>query len=227
VNQVTLDGRLCDPQGIGRRREWAGGRERLEVFANPPANYRSRQPRCRLNVEHDLARLVGRLVALERNATGLWATCVSHELGLLGTRGDWYFSAESRARQPGLDRQDIELVGLAVTSTPAQVGAGPVTILAGDLTKRTRPRAVVAAGRAGARAPRACRGAGTRVRGDEDHRGAEVTPMGHGAWLVDGELHVAGSTRASLPASEDGCPGGQLPPRPARSHPQRQVKRGG
>lgn len=121
---VTIYGELADELGHHHDRD----------NRSPASNYRRRQPHdIGVDLEHR-GEVLGQVVHLERRHDRLNAVAVLElEASDLDAFGDCWWSASTRATpHHGLDR-DIELVGLAITKTPASVGLRPLRWLAGDV----------------------------------------------------------------------------------------------
>lgn len=112
----------------------AAGRNPNSIVAAPPESFRQRQYAVSLDLRHDRAAVVGRLVALEHDGAGLWATFTSSELQLLRNLTEaWYLSAEVGWRGTDADATDIQLRSVALVREPAATCIRPVEILIGAL----------------------------------------------------------------------------------------------
>jgi hypothetical protein len=139
MNTLTLVGKCLDPMGHSQARRLEPGRRshlpelRTRSWATPAGEVRRRQPAAYLTLGHS-DHWLGRIVAYERDAGGLWAVCVCHDLAVLTDPDPWYYSAELTCRSDGTD---IEVTGMALTHSPASVALPPVEILVGDLARTT------------------------------------------------------------------------------------------
>lgn len=191
---VVAVGRICDVEGMAIERLPRGSI--LEMRSIPSSAYLVEQPHSiPVDCDHD-SREVGEVEYLERTRDGLWAVaeCAVDELGALS--GPFYWSAgvaaHSDDRGPVWEASSALLRSLSLTFQPAQLGALPVTVIAGDLDvarhdSRWTPeqRALVERAVAYSR-----RRAGRR---HEAHRIFDPVDMSKverlgGHWLYDGEL---------------------------------------
>ena len=145
MNQLVIHGQLVDQMGLVQQRSTivhpGAYPQRVETRIRSlqflPESFRPQQNAVRLNIGHERSAVAGRLTALERDARGLWATCVSDELELLRDLATpWYFSAEARWRGTDVHPEDVELEAIALVRTPAANSIQPVEILVGSLNSR-------------------------------------------------------------------------------------------
>lgn len=135
MNTLTIVGKVLDHLGHAQARRLVpvpGGLPRLETrsWATAANGVRRRQPSAVLDIDHD--RIVGRVVAYDLDAGGLWATAICHDLDVLTDHEPWWYSAAVDYRSDGTD---IVLTGLALTHKPAGVGLRPVELLVGELAR--------------------------------------------------------------------------------------------
>jgi hypothetical protein len=110
---------------------------RTSSFQLKPDSFRRYQDPIRLNLMHERSATVGQLVALEHDATGLWATFTSDELALLhGAATPWYLSAEAVWQGGDVHATDIQLRGAALVRNPASTCIRPALVLAGRLDRK-------------------------------------------------------------------------------------------
>lgn len=98
-----------------------------------PENFEHRQQASSLNYEHDDGRRAGRLVALERDASGIWGTWTSGDLSLLRDFEPLFVSAEVSWHGSDADADEIQLRGAGLVRSTAATGTAPALILAGRL----------------------------------------------------------------------------------------------
>jgi hypothetical protein len=134
VVTLVVVGQLLDREGLARRIDVLG---RTRAWATRPGELRRTQPlEVPVNVDH-VGAAVGRVLDLERNASGLWAVAeVTRNLPMLFGRAPLYFSAETTAVRDGVDHTDVEVVGVALVERSAQTGLSPVEVYVGDLRSR-------------------------------------------------------------------------------------------
>lgn len=146
-DQVVIHAQLVDRDGfvfqrsveVSQARDQHGFQKvqtRSRAFRLPPEQFRPRQDPSTLNFEHDHTTYAGRLVALERDTSGIWGTWTSHDLKLLLEREPVFVSAEVRWRGGDADAEDIRLEGTALCRRTAAVFTKPALILAGRLDRR-------------------------------------------------------------------------------------------
>jgi len=142
VNQLTIHAQIVDQVGLAQIRSTIvhGGawpqkvEHRTHSFQLKPTEWRRHQSASTLNVDHDTAQTIGRLVALERGLDGaLWGTWQSSELGLLKGIDPWYVSGEAIWAGGDADAHDIQLLGAAMVRSTAASGTRPAVLLVGRL----------------------------------------------------------------------------------------------
>jgi hypothetical protein len=210
VNTITVHGQILDRLGLARQvypvaDPKRGFDVRRRFWQTRPEELRHVQPPSQLNIEH--GEVIGQVLALERAPDGVWATAICNETALLRDRRPWFFSAETDSN---VDGSDVVIKGVALTRHPAQTMLEAVRVYAGD------PRLPEDRRRWRLREPFASRleRAGVSMRHKSsstpivvrDETTPEITPLGQGRFLVDGELRVAPRHR----------PPGQLEHRPCQ-----------
>jgi hypothetical protein len=143
--ELVVHGQLVDQMGLIQQRTtivhpgaWPQRVEtRTRSFALQPSVFRRQQPAARLNLEHERSATVGRLVALEHDHGGLWATFVADELALLRNAiVPWYLSGEIVWKGGDSDAHDAEIRHAALVRHPAAVSTRPAEIFVGSLDSR-------------------------------------------------------------------------------------------
>jgi hypothetical protein len=132
----TVYGQLCDADGLATNgdRYWCTPAEHIN---------RTQATKILVDLDHDPTAVVGEIVHLDRNRTGLWAVAhinddvapsVNVRVGDLDVpvECDLYWSATRR----GNSDTGIELLSVALTASPARISARPVQFLRGQLDYR-------------------------------------------------------------------------------------------
>jgi hypothetical protein len=132
---TTIFGPVVDRLGLAQARYLGdGGKGGLPVlrtrsWATPSSEFRREQPATiPLNVNHDRAHPIGRVVHLERD-TAERLIAVALVDGELDPELELYYSAEVDYLPGGTD---VRLTGVALTDAPAGVGLSRVRALAGE-----------------------------------------------------------------------------------------------